>query len=66
LVNHTQNILYLDKKIKADDWNGTSTGTESALLRDGFAEIYRKGVVINEFIADSNIYKCIKMSMPNG
>jgi hypothetical protein len=56
----------LDTKIKGDDWNLTSTGMESTLLRDGFAEIYQKGVVINEFIADSNTYKCIKMSMPNG
>jgi hypothetical protein len=58
----------LDTKIKGDDWNETSTGIESALLRDGFAEIYRKDVVINEFIAgaDRNTYKCIKMSMPNG
>ncbi len=68
LDKHTQNILYLDTKIKGDDWNGTSTGMESALSRDEFAEIYRKDVVINEFItdADSNIYKCIKISMPNG
>jgi hypothetical protein len=43
-----------------------STGMESAILRNGFIEIYRKGVVINEFIADSNTYKYIKMSMPNG
>jgi hypothetical protein len=40
LVNHAQNILYLDTKIKGDDWNGMSTEMESALLRDGFAEIY--------------------------
>jgi hypothetical protein len=58
----------LDTKIKGDDWNGTSTGMECALLLDGFAEIYRKDVVIDEFIADadSNTYKCIKMSIPNG
>jgi hypothetical protein len=56
----------LDTKIKGDDWNETSTGMESAFLRDGFAEIYRKDVAIIEFIADSKTYKCIKMSMPNG
>jgi hypothetical protein len=58
----------LDTKIKGVDWNGTSTGMESALLLDRFAEIYQKDVVINEFIPDaySNTYKCIKMLMPNG
>ncbi len=47
LEKHTQNILYLDTKIKGDDWNEMSTGMESAFLRNRFFEIYRKGVVIN-------------------
>jgi hypothetical protein len=47
LEKHKQNILYLDTKIKGDDWNGTTTAMESAFLSNEFVEIYRKGVVIN-------------------
>ncbi len=50
---NTKNIIYLGCKVKKFNYEGTSTGMESMIIKEGFEEIYKQGAVITKYIADA-------------